>query len=230
MKKVVVFHILFLLATVPTVLADSSVSLQATISESVEVVFRFTNIEANLYNEIKTQGIFNASTIPKAIEKYFEQGGLANAWVVHNPYQNIFGEANSFHVKFVLAGFDVVSYALNKTRMARTFWVRTDWRRFRVSLTQNFSLDFDEHFGVPLSEWQLSENVWEKRSIEDGMEMLFRFVLPEEAYDIRTQDDVIVFEVPLAFEDSLLNSPFLILGVVIAVNILVLVYRRVRAG
>jgi hypothetical protein len=229
MKKFIMFYLLFILLTTPTVLAVSSVSLQATISESVEVVFKIASIEANLYNEIKTQGIFNASTIPKAIEGYFKQKELANAWVVYDPFQNIFDEdANSVQVKFVLAGSDVVSYALNKTEMARTFWVRTDWRRFEVSLTQNFTLDFDEHFGAPLSEWQLSENVFEKKSVQDDMELLFRFVLPENAYGIQTEDDIIIFKVALAFEDSLLNSPFLILGAVIAVNIIVLVYRRVR--
>jgi hypothetical protein len=229
MKKLITFYILFILVTIPLVLADSSVNLEVTIGESVWVAFRFADIEPSLYNEIKTQGIFNASTIPNAIESRFEQEDLKSARVVYDPYQNIFSEeTNSIHVKFVLAGSDVISYALNKTDMTRTFQVRTDWRKFQVNLTHNISIDFNEHFGAPLSEWQLLDNAFEKRSMQNDMEMLFRFVLPKKAYDIQTQDDTIIFKVPLAFEDSLLNSPFLILGAIIAVNIIVLAYRRVK--
>jgi hypothetical protein len=131
-------------------------------------------------------------------------------------------------VKLLLAGSDIVSYTLNKTEMTRTFKVRTDWRNFKVDFTQNLSINFEEHFKAPINEWQLSKRTFEKISNQNGLKLFFRFILPEKAYNIRAEEDIIVFKVALAFEDSLLNSPFLILGAAIATNLIVLVYRKAR--
>jgi len=219
---------LFILITTPTVSASSPITIKATIDEGIHVTFSFTDIEPQLYNEIKTQGIFNISTIPNAIKEYFEQENLTSARVIYDLNQEIFNDdANSINVKFLLAGSDIVSYTLNKTDMARTFRVRTDWRKFQVSLTKNFSINFEEHFGDPLSEWQQINHGFEK-SVKDDFEMSFQFVLPEKSYDIKTEEDTIIFKVPITFEDTLLNSPFLILGAILIANIIVLVYRKVR--
>lgn len=227
MEKGIIAYVLLIFLATPIVLAESSLKMKSTISENVQVVFEFTEIEQQLYNDIQAHGIFNASTIPKAIEKYLEQKELKNAWVIHDPFQKIFNdERRSIRVKFLLAGSDVISYTLNKTEMTRTFKVRTDWRNFKVDFTQNFSISFEEHFKAPLSEWQLSKRTFEKISNENGLKLAFRFVLPEEAYNIQAEEDIIVFKVALAFEDSLLNSPFLILAAIIATNLIVLVYRK----
>lgn len=234
MKKLITFYILFLLLATPTVLADS-ITIEATINESVHVTFKFSDIEPQLYSEI--QG-FNISTIPYAIEEEFEQQDLVNARVIYDLNQDIFNDAtSSIYVKFLLAGSDIISYTLNETDMTRTFRVRTDWRKFEISFTHNFSLNCEEHFGVPLTEWQqidykdTNEKVhtaYEKSIEEDSIEMLFRFILPEKAFDIKTEEDTIIFKVPPVFEDTLLNSPFLILGAIIIANIIFVAYRKAR--
>ncbi len=227
MKKLIALYILFILVTTSTVLA-SPVNMETTINENVHVTFEFADIETQLYSEIKTEG-FNVSTIPNAIEGIFEQQGLTNARAICDLNQEIFDDdTRSVHVKFFLAGSDIISYTLNKTDMTRTFRLEAEWRKFEISFTQNFSLDFEEHFGVPLTEWRQVSHTFEKSVEEDSIEMSFQFILPEEAFDIQAEEDTIIFKVPPVFEDKLLNSPFLILGAIIIINIIVVMYRRAR--
>jgi len=227
MKKLIVLFILLILVTTSTVLA-SSVNIETEINENVHVTFGFADIETQLYSEIKAEG-FNVSTIPNAIEGEFEQQGLTNARAIYDLNQEIFeDDTRSMHVKFFLAGSDIISYTLNKTDMTRTFRVEAEWRKFEISFTQNFSLNLEEHFGVPLAEWRRVDNAFERSVDDDSVEMSFRFILPEEAFDIRAEEDTIIFKVPPVFEDKLLNSPFLILAAIIVVNIIVVVYRRAR--
>lgn len=221
-------YILFILIAAPTVLADS-ITIETTINESLHVTFNFTTNKPQLYEEIKTQG-FNASTIPNLVKEKFEQQHLTN--VIVSPIlgdQEIFNDAaRSIYVEFLLAGSDVISYTLSETDMARTFRVRTDWRKIQVSFTQNFSLNFEEHFGAPLTEWQQVNHTVFEKSVESPFEMSFRFILPEEAVDVQVEEDTIIFEVPPVFEDTLLNSPFLVLGAIIIANIFFVAYRKAR--
>ncbi len=227
MKKLMIPYILFILIATPTVLADS-ITIESTINESLHVTFKFAGIEPQLYSEIENQG-FDISTIPNAIEGKFEQQNLANARVIYDLNQEIFnGDTHSIYVEFLLAGSDVISYTLSETDMARTFRVRTDWRKIQVSFTQNFSLNFEEHFGAPLTEWQRVNNTVFEKSIESPFEMSFRLILPEKAVDVQAGEDTIVFKVPPALEDTVLNSPFLILGAIIIASIIVVVYRKAR--
>ncbi len=53
-------------------------------------------------------------------------------------------------------------------------------------------------------------------------------VLPAAATDVQVIGDVIIFEIPFSFADSLLNSPFLILIALIVVNIAFFLYRKVK--
>ena len=228
MKKLIILYILFVLIATPIVLADSSITVETTINESVHVTFEFAGIEPQLYSEIKNQG-FNISTIPNTIEGKFEQQNLANAEVICDLNQEIFDDdTHSVYVSSLLAGSDIISYTLDKTDMARTFLVKADWRKFEIGFTQNFSLNLEEHFGAPLTGWQQVNHTFEKSIETDSIEMSFRFILPEKAFDVQVEEDAIIFKIPLVFEDTLLNSPFLVLGAVIFANIIVVVYRKVR--
>jgi len=229
MKKLIIPYILFILIATPRVLANSSITMETTINESINVTFKFADIEPQLYNEIKNNQGFNISTIPNAIEEKFKQQDLTNARVIYDPHQEIFdNNTHSIYMKFLLAGSDIVSYTLNETDMSRTFRVRTDWRKFQVSFTKNFSVNFEEYFGAPLTEWQQVNHTFEKSVEENSIKMSFRFILPEKAFDIKAEEDTIIFKVPPAFEDTLLNSPFLILGAIIIANIFFVAYRKAK--
>jgi hypothetical protein len=231
MKKLIIPCILFVLVAAPIVLADSSVTMETMIDESLHVTFNFTNIEDSLYNEIQAQG-FNISTIPNAVEEKFKQQNLTNARVIYALDQEIFNvDTHSIHVEFLLTGPDIISYTLNKSDMARTFHVRTDWRKFKINLTNDFQLDFGRDFEASLDSWQkvtVDERVAFEKNVEDEIEMTFRFILPKEAFNVQVEEDTIIFKVPLTFEDVLLNSPFLVLGAIIIVNIIAVAYRKAR--
>jgi len=227
MKKLIIPYILFILIVTPTVLADS-ITIETTINEGLYVTFNFTTKKPQLYEEIKTQG-FSASTIPNAIKEKFEQQNLKNARALPLLKKEIFNDTtSSIYVEFLLTGSDIISYMLNETGITRTFRVRTDWRKFQVSFTQNFSLNFEEHFGAPLTEWQQMNGKAFEKIIENPFEMSFRFTLPERAFDIQAEEDTIIFKIPTTFEDTILNSPFLILGAIIIANIIFAAYRKAR--
>lgn len=227
MKKLIAPYILFILIITQIVLANSSITMETTINQNVHVTFKFVDIEPQLYSEIKNQG-FNTSTIPNAIEGELKRQKLTDARVIYDLNQQIFkDDTHSIHLEFLLAGSDILSYTSDRTGMSRTFQVRTDWRKFQVNFAQNLSLNFEEHFRAPLTEWQQVDLGFEK-SIESPFEMSFRFILPEEAFDIQAEDNTIIFKVPPVFEDTLLNSPFLILGVIIIANIIFMAYRKAR--
>lgn len=236
MKKLIIPYILFILVATPILLARSSITVETTINENLYVTFSLINIERQTYDEIEAQG-FDVSTIPSAIEEELEQENLTNARVVYDLDQNIFNNAtNSIYVKFLLTGSDIISYTLNETNMTRAFRVRTDWRKFEISFTQNFSVNLEEHFGVPLVDWQqvnytmANDEIYPafERNVENTFEMSFRFILPEKAFDIQVEEETIIFKIPPAFEDTLLNSPFLILGALIIANIIFVAYRKAR--
>ena len=54
-----------------------------------------------------------------------------------------------------LAGSDVIESILNPETLSTTYKIKTDWRKIRVNLTDNFILDFIKYFQPPISEWQL---------------------------------------------------------------------------
>jgi len=112
--------------------------------------------------------------------------------------------------------------------------VRTDWRRFHLNLTSDFSLNFTQLFGTPMSQWERinytdSENRTHPAYTYNCTNALYAssyFVLPSTATNIQIVEDTIIFEAPPAPEDAIINSPILILGALIVVNIVVIIYRR----
>lgn len=227
MKKLIILFILFILVATPIVLADSSITVETTINENLYVTLNLANIERQTYDDIKAQG-FNISTVPNAIEEKLKQQNLTDASVIYDLNQKIFNDNTlSIFLKLLLTGPDIISYTLNETDMTRTFHVRTDWRKIEISFTQNFSLNLEDHFGAPLTEWQQVNGKAFEKNVENP-QMSFRFILPENAVEVQAEGDTIIFKIPPAFEDRLLNSPFLILGAIIIANIIFVAYRKAR--
>jgi len=129
-----------------------------------------------------------------------------------------------------LSGSDIITFTFNKTTMARLYQVRTEWRKFNVNLTENFSIDFTKYFGTPMAAWERidSEKAYYHEYTEDSLTSSCKFVLPKTATNIQVIGDTIFFETPPLLEDVLLNSPFLILGALIIVIIIAFIYRGIR--
>lgn len=239
MKKLPLAHLLFSLLLVTLITpACASVKIQAVIDQNVHVTFDFENINSTLYNEIVQQEVFNVSTIPRTIVKNLEQRNLTDVSWGYDPELEIFNDATkSIHVDFYLSGSDIMSLTSNKTTMNRIYNVRTDWRKFHVNLTDEFLLDFTEYFDKPVDEWQRINYTLKAKTHpayyhnftdSNTFDPLCYFILPATAINPHAVEDTIIFELPPSFEDSLLNSPFLILGALIVVIIIFSLYRKVR--
>ena len=214
----------------------ASVTIQAVIDQSIHVVFSFENINSTIYADIKQhKPSFDHSTIPQIIVNNLKERNLTH--VVYHDSKLAFDELNnSMHATFYLSGSDILNFTL--AAMTRTYRVRTDWRKFHVNLTDRLSLNFTEYFGTPIAQWQRINYTDPENRIHPAyfynytgpsqFDPLCYFILPTTATNVRAIEDTIIFEAPAPLGDILLNSPFLILGVLIVVNIAAFVYRRMR--
>jgi len=221
--------------------AHASVTIYATVNEGVSVDFKFEDIDPTLYNETVQQGLFNVSTIPMAVQEYFIQQNLTNVIMDYAPTQEVFNDlTRSIHVSFSLGGPDITHVTVSRETANRVFNVSVGWRKFSVNLTETFLLNFTEHFGKPMTNWEFMnytdiENKTHPAYYSSSnytarptFELRWYFVLPTIATDVYAVRDNIIFELPPSFEDSLLNSPFIILIALVVVNIAVFLYRRER--
>ena len=227
--------LLVLLVTLVTP-AYASVTIQATIDQNIHVVFDFQNISSEIYNETIRQHLFNVSTIPRAIEESLEEKNLKNTECMYDPTQEIFDDSTrSIHVEFLLIGSDIIRIAVSKATTNKIYNVRTDWRKFHVNLTDNYALDFNEYFGRPIAEWEFGNKTtpatyYYNHTSSIKFDPICYFALPSRAINphIAEDGDTIVFELPPSLGESLLNSPFLILVALIIVNVVAVLYRKIR--
>ena len=237
MKKSALMHLLFLLLIVTLIApAYASVKIQAVIDQNVHVAFDFENINATIYWTIREEELITETTIPNIIR---EQKNLTDVDFFTEPV--VFDDPTfSIHVAFYLAGSDILNFTVNTELMTRTYYVRTDWRNFQINITDEFSLNFTKYFGKPVEqkdEWKrINYTLNEKKhpayyhnfTDSDTFDPLCYFILPTAAANVQAVEDTIIFDLPMPFEDSLLNSPFLILGALIVMIIAFSLYRKVR--
>ena len=235
MKKIVRarVHLLFLLLVVVLVTpVHASVTTQAIINQDIQVLFDFRNISPDIYGNIT----ITDTTIPETIKNNLMQRGLTHVDYRYAPL-DFNSTENSLHVAFILFGSDILNVTVNTKVMTKAYRVRTDWRKFQVNLTNGLSLNFTEYFGEPVERWQRINytlnakthpayyyNFTDSNTIDPAC----YFILPAAATNVQVTGDILTFELPLSFGDSLLNSPFLILGALIVVNIAFFLYRRVK--
>lgn len=236
MRELATTSLLVVLLVTLVTPAYASVTIQATIDQNIHVAFDFQNIDSIIYNETIRQNLFNVSTIPRAIEETLEEKDLKNVECIYDPTQEIFDDSTrSIHVEFLLVGSDIIHITISKTTMNKIYNVRTDWRKFHFNLTDNYALDFNEYFGKPIAEWEFENKTTSARyycnhtsSIE--FDSICYFTLPSRAINphVAEDGDTLIFELPLSIGESLLNSPFLILVALIIVNVVAVLYRKIR--
>jgi len=229
MKKLVGTLLLLLLLVTLATPVHASVTIQATIDRSINVVFILENINLIIYNEIKQT--FNVTTIPVAIIKNLKQQNLTRARWGYIQDVTFNDTAHSIRSEFYLAGSDIINFKFNKTTTARIYHVQTQWRKFHVNLTDNFSLGFAEYFDTPVANWNYNDSekaCYYEHTEPDLTVSSCKFVLPPTATNVQRTEDTIIFEVPPLLGDVLLNSPFLILGALIVVVMFAFIYRRLR--
>lgn len=223
-----------LLIAVPT---QAQVGIQCSVEDSLFVTYSFESLDQVVYEQALVQ--FNAETIPRAIEQNLKGKDQTLVRWGLPPDPLIFDSGSrSVRASFILGGSDVISDTLNATTMRRTYTVKTDWRKLQVNLTSDFSVDFAERLATRLADWQkinhtdTDGNVHPAYHFENRQEGLvdvsFDLVLPTSALGVRVEAEVLVYDMPPLLQDQLLNSPFLILGALAVVLVVILIYRKIR--
>jgi hypothetical protein len=237
MKRIVCAHLLFLLLIVTFVTSvHASIAVQAIIDQDIHVAFNLENLNSTIYWTIKNENLITEPTIPNIILENLEKQNLSRVDVYTQPI--VFDDsASAIYIAFSLTGSHILNFTVNTKSIAKTYYVRTDWRKFQVNLTNGFSLNFTEYFGEPIERWQRINYTLNTKTHpayycnftdSNTFNPTCHFLLPAEATNVQAIGDAITFELPLSFADSLLNSPFLILGALIVVNIAFFAYRRIK--
>lgn len=239
LKRVLCAPLLFVLLVIASVTSvHASVTVQAIIDQDIHVAFDLENINSTIYLKIKNENLITESTLPNAILDGLEQQNLSRVDVFTQPI--VFNDsASSIYIAFSLTGSDILNSTVSTKSMTRTCHARTDWRKFEVNITNGFSLDFAEHFSEPVERWQRINYTLDAETHpayyyasadSNTIDPACYFILPATATNLQARGDILTFQLPhtLSFGDSLLNSPFLILGALIIINIAFFLYRRVK--
>jgi len=239
MRKIALFNLIIILILSTALPVNAQITTKSTVDDSLFVTYDFENLDPTIYNETKTNPNFNTSTIPQTIAKNMEQNNQPQVKWGPGPQTNIYNDTNNaIHISFFLSGSDIISYTLNRTTMKRTWQVKTEWRKFKVNLTSDFSIDFTEDLAKPIADWQkvnytdtqgnLHLAYYYENKQTAPLDMFFSIILPSSASNIGVQGDTVIYDMPPSFEDQLLNSPFLILGALAVILVIILIYRKVR--
>ncbi len=220
----------------------ASVTVQAAIDQSIHVTFEFGGLNSTICDKIRDYpSLFNDTTFPKIVVNNLHQQGLTRVRY-HSPSLYFNHSERWMNATFYLSGWDILSFTYDEANMARTYRVRTDWRKFSANITDPqgvpiLSLDFAEYFGMPVDQWEEGNCTFEGETRltyfynytgPSSVDPLFRLLLPATATNVHRTEDTITYELPPALGDVLLNSPFLILGALVTVSVVVFLYRRVR--
>jgi len=231
MRKIVLVNLATILILSVILPVNASITTKVTVDNSLAITYDFQNIDPIIYDQIKANPQFNISTIPQIIIKNLEEKNQKLVRWGFGSETNIYDDANlALHISFFLGGSDIISFKVNKTTLKRTYQVSTEWRKFQIDLTGNFSVDFAQRLAKPVEEWQKTNaTTFYYENKQTGMlDVFFYLILPASASSIQVQGDTVTFDMPPLLEDQLLNSPFLILGVIAVALVIVLLYRKAR--
>ena len=208
-------------------LAKGQITGNVSVDESLFVTFEFKGLDQEVYVQALTQ--FTAQRIPETIANNVEKKNQTVLWgtaaLEHDNASRMI--RNSFY----LGGSGIVSFTVNKTTLKRVYEVKTDWRKFKVNITDSFSVDFASALATPVAEWPPKTDAttfyYENRNT-GILDVLFYLALPASATGIRVQGDTVFYEGAPALEDQFLGTPFLILIALAVALVIVLLYRKVR--
>lgn len=227
----------FLVAVLAGVLITSTyattVSIEANISQDFNVVFQFT-VDNATYTNLKTHSnLMNKTTLPEAIQKSFSSKGNStlNALEFSNTTIEFNDTARSISSAFDLSGQGIISSTIDRTTSIETFTMNTEWRKFYLNITNNFSFNFTQDLAAPLTGWtNRTVNGITSFSSNSTAGMSCTFNLPSSATNILRIGETISFDVPYQtpWGDKLIDSPILILIGLAIVGVIIFVYRKTR--
>lgn len=228
-KRIIPFFIcIFITFCVKPAYSPAVITVQAGADGKVNLSFEFANVNITAYQLIRNKSLITDSTIPNTI---INQTQLAINYSSNVSFDD---STSSISAVIDLYGSGVLNSTLNMNRMTKVFSLRTSWRKFKLNITDGFCYDFVKYFETPIVQWRNYTDegrICFVHSYEDAG-LSFSFKLPKSAKNVHIAEDneTIIFEFSLPKGDNLLNSPFLILIVVVVANIVAFVYRKIRKG
>jgi hypothetical protein len=240
MRKLATMSIAMILVAQFVFSASSfSATTKSFVDDGLFVTYNFAGFNESVYNQIKNNAQFNASTIPGIIVDTMVKRNLKQVTWGLPPQPILYNDGNrTVDASFFLSGSDIISYSMNQTSINRTYKVTSDWQKFQVSLTSNVSVNFGLAFDKTVSEWQrmnytdASQNVhpafYYRSNQTSTADVSFYLVLPSAAFDVRVEGGTVMFQMPALLGDQLLSSPLLVLAALIIVMVIVLLYRKAR--
>lgn len=228
MKKQLVTTLFVVLVAWILMPVSAETRVDIKVDDSLFVTFEFRNLNQTVYDQAQTQ--FGADKIPEIIVGGFEKRNQSVRWGPSPIPLDFEGANRTIRNSFFLGGSSVVSFSFSKTEPKRMYEVRTDWRKFKVNLTDSFSVDFAQYTAKPVAEWEKGDatTFYLENRETSGQEFFLYLVLPASASSVRAVGDTVFFDTPLHLEDQLLYSPFPILGALAVALVIILLYRKVR--
>jgi hypothetical protein len=207
----------------------AAVTIEATADDSLFVTYSFENLDQAVYDQAVTQ--ITAETIPQAIVNTLGQLDLKRVQYGFGPEPLVLSsETRTIKASFFLSGTDIITFTMDRTTMKRVYQVKTEWRKFQLSLTSNFTISFSDRLDTPVSDWQRPDatSLYFESKQTDAPDIFFYLNLPSSAQNVRVEAETVLFEMTPSLEDQVLNSPLLILAALAVALVLVLIYRKVR--
>lgn len=202
---------------------SSRVEVNATVNrEGVQVSFEISGINSTIFEETLKENLIENSTIPEAIRS---QIGIE---LMYKGTVELRNETNSIFARYSFWGPGILNRSIEGD--VERYRLGAEWRKFRLDLAGDFSVDFDVLFGAPVAEWNKTDLEYFYSSSNELGEASFRLTLPSWASEVRVDADgeTIVFERFVPLEERFINSPFPILVALAVAYLVALVYRRVR--
>ena len=224
MKKYLLLVFVVALAVSPIRLANGEIAANVNVDESLSVTFEFKSLDQQVFDQAQ----FTPEKIPGIIASNLEKKNQTVQWGAAALEYD--ATSRTIRNSFYLGGSAIVSFTVNKTTLKRAYEIKTDWRKFKVNITDSFSVDFASALAAPVAEWQKTDATtfyYENRNT-GTLDVLFHLVLPASASGVRVQGDTVFYEAPPVLEDQFLGTPFLILIALAAALVIVLLYRKVR--
>jgi len=219
-------YLLSLVLSAQMVLPVSSrVEVDAAVNrEKVRVSFEISGLNSTIFEEMVKEELITNQTIPEAIKS---QRKLQISYEGTVEFKN---ETNSVFAKYSFWGSDLLSRSIEGS--VEKYRLRTDWRKFKLNLTRDFSVNFAGLFGAPVKEWNRTglEYYYTSHAPNGLGKVCFHLKLPSWASDVHvaTDGETILFERTFSLEERFINSPFLVLAALAVVYLFVLVYRKVK--
>lgn len=203
-------------------------TINVTVDGALLITYEFKDLNQTVYDQARTQ--FTANKVPEAIVSTLQQKNQTVQWGLP-PEPLVFEDASrTIRSSFFLGGSRIVSLSIDKTQFKRTYEVKTDWRRFKVDLTDTYSIDFAQYVGTPVAEWKKPDETtfFFENPETEAEHVAFYIKVPASASGVRASGDTVFFDMPPTLEDQLLYSPFPVLAALAVILVIILLYRRVR--